>query len=88
VDLSKKSTNEKMLPNDSNLTAEEVRKSPKSTVDELIEAGDIALSKTAANCGLTERGKKDQIRRNDGRRREMIFLVFSRGAINLYRQSR
>jgi len=52
VDLSKKSTNEKMLPNDSNLTAEEVRKSPKSTVDELIEAGDIALSKTAANCGL------------------------------------
>jgi hypothetical protein len=44
VDLSKKGTSRKMLPNDSNLTAEEVRKSPKSAVDELIEAGDIALS--------------------------------------------
>jgi hypothetical protein len=44
VDLSKKGTSGKMLPNDSNLTAEEVRKSPKSTVYEMIEAGDIASS--------------------------------------------
>ena len=44
VDLSKKGTSGKMLPNDSNLTAEEVRKSPKSPVDGLIEAGDIAPS--------------------------------------------
>jgi hypothetical protein len=43
--MSKKGTSRRMLPNHSNLTAEEVRKSPKSTVDELIEAGDTASSK-------------------------------------------
>jgi hypothetical protein len=39
---SKKGTNGKMLPNHSNVTPEEVRKFLKSTVYEMIEAGDFA----------------------------------------------
>ena len=44
AEMSKKGTSRRMLPNHSNLTPEEVRKFPQSTVDELIEAGDIASS--------------------------------------------
>jgi len=42
--MSKKGTSRRMLPNHSNLTPEEVRKFPKSKIDEMIEAGDTASS--------------------------------------------
>ena len=48
VDMSKKGTSGKMLPNHSNLTPEEVRKFlriSKSKVYEMIEAGEIASKK-------------------------------------------
>jgi hypothetical protein len=45
VDGSKKSTSRKTLPKHSNLTPEEVERFLKSTVYEMIEAGDLASSK-------------------------------------------
>jgi hypothetical protein len=44
VDRSKKGTSGKRLPSHSNVTPEEVKRSLKSTVDEMLEAGDIASS--------------------------------------------
>jgi hypothetical protein len=44
--MSKKGTSRRMLPNHSNLTPEEVRKFPRSKINEMIEAGDTASSKT------------------------------------------
>ena len=43
--MSKKGTSGKMLPKHSNVTPEQVKRFLKSTVYELVEAGDIASSK-------------------------------------------